>query len=54
MIEFAIAHKKEIVRNVEVLNKFSFESDQRIIKEKVSINIKKGRRKLVIKSRINK
>lgn len=46
-IDFIISNRKEIVRDVTVLNKFSIGSDHRLVRSKISINIKNERRKLI-------
>ncbi|XP_048516546.1 craniofacial development protein 2-like [Dendroctonus ponderosae] len=46
-IDFIISNRKEIVRDVTVLNKFSMGSDHRLVRSKISINIKNERRKLI-------
>lgn len=53
-IDFIISNRREIVHDVTALNNFSIGSDHRMVRSKISINIKGERMKMVRKSKNKK
>lgn len=53
-IDLIITNKKEIIKDVEVLNRFSIGSDHRLIRAKVRLNVKMERTRMILKPRKKK
>lgn len=50
-LDFIITNQKEIIKDIEVLNRFSTGSDHRPIRAKVRLNVKRERAKMILKTR---
>ncbi|XP_030759597.1 craniofacial development protein 2-like [Sitophilus oryzae] len=49
VIDFIISNRKDVIKDVSVLNRFSIGSDHRIVRAEIKINIKKERTNMILK-----
>ncbi|XP_030747130.1 uncharacterized protein LOC115875765 [Sitophilus oryzae] len=48
-IDFIISDRKDVIKDVSVLNRFSIGSDHRIVRAEIKMNIKKERTNMILK-----